>query len=219
MVALRTPTYVPVAVAAFLGVVMGAAPGHATCDPTTDPDKSDIANTRMYVAAFCDCAGARSHGAYVRCAVQHANLLLYNKSCAGAVKRCAAYSTCGKPAGAVTCCVTGTTGTRCGVKRDAARCTAPAGTTACVGSHASCCDACGSTGCMTTTTTLCANGTPDGTPCGPLTCDPCSSYSCNRYDCLEYTSCYQLLCVGGSCITAVADGVPCETCSPPCIPQ
>jgi hypothetical protein len=62
--------FVPVAAAMFLNVVIGAAPGHAACDPTTDPDKTDIANARAAVAANCSCAGATSHGAYVSCAAQ-----------------------------------------------------------------------------------------------------------------------------------------------------
>ena len=32
------------ALAALLTVLVSAAPGHAACDPTTDPDKTDIAN-------------------------------------------------------------------------------------------------------------------------------------------------------------------------------
>src|SRR5438132_4766054 len=101
------------ALPALLAVLACAASSHATCDPTTDPDKTDIATARAAVAANCNCAGATSHGAYVSCAVQQANLTLVNKSCAGAVKRCAAHSTCGKPAGAVTCCVTRANGTKC----------------------------------------------------------------------------------------------------------
>jgi hypothetical protein len=62
-------------------------------------------------------------------------------------KRCAARSTCGKP-GFVTCCRTSAGGvTRCSTKRDAERCVAPAGGSACVGSVSSCCDACTDGGC------------------------------------------------------------------------
>ena len=138
--------------AVVLAVVVAAGPAHTACDPGTDPDKADIANARAAVAASCDCAGATSHGAYVRCAAQQANLALVNKGCAGAVKRCASRSTCGKP-GAVTCCVSKPDGTRCKIKRDGAHCIAPSGGTACVGSYASCCDACTADGCATTTTT------------------------------------------------------------------
>src|SRR3989475_9949714 len=115
--------------AAFGALLISTGPGQAACDPSTDPDKSDIANARAAVAANCDCAGAASHGAYVSCAAQQANATLVNKSCAGAVKKCAAKSTCGRP-GAVTCCVTKTGGTRCRIKRDAAHCTASNGSTA-----------------------------------------------------------------------------------------
>src|SRR5205809_956380 len=96
------------ALAALLTVPLTALPGHATCDPSTDPDRSDIVNARAAVAANCDCAGALSHGAYVSCAAQQANTILSNKSCAGAVRKCASHSTCGRHLGAVTCCLTTT---------------------------------------------------------------------------------------------------------------
>src|SRR2546427_2396284 len=106
-----------------------APPVLAACDSSTEPGQSDVASARAAVAANCDCAGAASRGVYVRCAAQQANATLVNKSCAGAVKKCAAKSTCGRP-GAVTCCVTKTGGTRCRIKRDAAHCTASNGSTA-----------------------------------------------------------------------------------------
>src|SRR5260370_14108371 len=90
---------------ALLALLVSAAPGYAKCDPTTDPDKSDIANARAAVAANCNCTGATSHGAYVSCAAQQANAVLVNKSCAGSVKKCASHSICGNPTGAVTCCL------------------------------------------------------------------------------------------------------------------
>src|SRR5437899_13096173 len=99
--------------APLLAVLMSAVLSYAKCDPTTDPDKSDIANARAAVAANCDCAGVLTHGAYVSCAVQQANTVLVNKSCARAVKKCAAHSTCGRHPGAVTCCLTTTAGTKC----------------------------------------------------------------------------------------------------------
>ena len=138
MVASLTRRFYLVALGVFLAVLVCPVPGYATCDPTADPDKSDIANARAAVAANCDCAGATSHGAYVSCAAQQANTVLVNKSCAGSVKKCASHSTCGKP-GTVTCCLTTTKGTKCKVKKDAAHCTAKQGT---VGTCASCCDAC-----------------------------------------------------------------------------
>ena len=90
---------------ALLALVMSAAVGHAKCDPTTEPDKSDIANARAAIAANCNCEGSLSHGSYVRCAVPWATSVLVNKSCASTVKKCTHRSTCGKPL-AVTCCRT-----------------------------------------------------------------------------------------------------------------
>ena len=46
------------ALATSLAVLTSAVPAHAHCDPTTDPDKTDIANVRAAVAGSCDCAGA-----------------------------------------------------------------------------------------------------------------------------------------------------------------
>ena len=136
----------------LVSLVAAGRAGFAACDPTQDPDRSDIANARAFVADRCDCDATTSHGAYVKCAVEQASAALQNGSCAGAVKRCAARSTCGRP-GFVTCCVTTAKGTRSGIKRDAAHCRAPRNGSACAGSFASCCDACTATGCATTTST------------------------------------------------------------------
>src|SRR5713101_5316838 len=152
--------------ASLLAVLMNTALSYAKCDPSTDPDKSDIANARAAVAANCDCAGALTHGAYVSCATQQANTTLMNKSCAGFIKKCASHSTCGK-SGAVTCCLTTTKGTKCKIKKDAAHCTAKQGT---VGSCTSCCDACPAPGsgpsCPTTTTSTTLPACTVGQPCG-----------------------------------------------------
>src|SRR5213593_4149700 len=93
------------AVATVLATIVSAGSGLAACDPTTEPDQSDIANARAAVDANCTCDDAVRHGDYVSCAVDQANTTLVNKSCARFVKRCAAHSTCGKP-GFVTCCRT-----------------------------------------------------------------------------------------------------------------
>ena len=169
---------------AFLALLVRAVPSYAKCDPTADPDKTDIANARAAIATNCDCAGATTHGAYVSCAVQQANLVLVNPSCKGAVKKCAAHSTCGKPT-AVTCCLTTTKGTKCKIKKDAAHCTAKQGT---VGSCTSCCDACPapgsgpscpapttttSTTSTTTTTTTTTTSTTMGCSC-PVGQSPCT---------------------------------------------
>ena len=122
-------------------------------------DAEAVAAARAQVEAECDCAGSPSHGAYVSCAAGVANEranaepALLPRYCKGAVKRCAARSTCGKP-GFVTCCRTSSSGkTRCSTKRDGDHCVAPAGGSACTGAFSSCCDACTDGGCATPPTT------------------------------------------------------------------
>ncbi len=39
--------------AVLLALLVSTVLGHAACDPSTDPDKSDIANARAAVAANC----------------------------------------------------------------------------------------------------------------------------------------------------------------------
>src|SRR5713101_1806378 len=58
MVASLTRRFYLAALGVFLAVLMCPVPGYATCDPSTDPDKSDIANARAAVAANCPCTGA-----------------------------------------------------------------------------------------------------------------------------------------------------------------
>jgi hypothetical protein len=117
----------------------------AKCDPT-GADAADVAAARKAVADNCDCAGAANHGAFVSCAAEQAKGLA-NNSCRGVVVSCAAKSTCGKP-GFVTCCRTKASGvTKCSTKSKADRCKPPKGGSACVGTFASCCDACTSSGC------------------------------------------------------------------------
>ena len=161
--------------AALLVLFASAVPGQAECDPTTDPDKSDIANARAAVAANCDCAGASTHDAYVSCAAQQANAVLVNKSCARSVKKCASCSTCGRP-DAVTCCLTTTARTKCRIKRDAAHCTATQGS---VGTCTSCCDACatpaGGPSCPLPTTTTTTTTT--------TSCPPATALYCGRGGC------------------------------------
>jgi hypothetical protein len=134
------------------------APAFARCDPTTEPDKSDVANARAAVAANCDCADATSRGEYVRCATQQAEAALLNRGCRGRVKKCASKSTCGKP-GSVTCCRTNNGESKCRTMRSAASCEAKGGT---VGTCTSCCDACPAPGtgptCPGTTTTTPTTG-------------------------------------------------------------
>lgn len=129
-----------------------ASRAQAACD-TAGADAADVAAARAAVAANCDCAGAVSHGAYLSCAGGKASATLVNHGCVGAVKRCAARSTCGRP-GFVTCCRTNAKGvTKCSIKKDATKCKAPQGGSACAGTLSSCCDACQNGGCVVPTTT------------------------------------------------------------------
>jgi hypothetical protein len=169
---------------AVFALLVSAAPGHAACDPTTDPDKTDIANARAAVAFHCNqFCFEQSRGAYVSCAAQQANAVLKNNSCAGAVKQCAAHSICGKFSSKVTCCRTNADGkTRCSIKKFAAACTPPPGGTACVGHFYSCCDACSATGCSprpacgSADAPTCDGTCPSGEACswfgGPCSCVP-----------------------------------------------
>jgi hypothetical protein len=114
-------------------------------------DAAAVAAARAEVDATCNCATAPNHGTYVKCAKDiakaRADAMTLPKNCKGAVIKCAAKSTCGKP-GFVTCCRTNAAGnTKCSTKPNAGKCTAPNGGSACVGIFSSCCDACTETGC------------------------------------------------------------------------
>src|SRR5262245_23822042 len=128
------------------GLVLSTPRAYAKCD-ATGVDAVDIATARAAVAANCDCAGSPNHGQYVKCATEQARATLVNQSCRGAVVKCAAKSTCGKP-GFVTCCRTNAKGvTKCSTKSGADRCKPPKSGAACVSTFASCCDACTTSGC------------------------------------------------------------------------
>src|SRR5258705_8932495 len=115
---MRLAWFAPMLLTSWL-VLGAAASASAKCEPTVEPDRSDIATARAAVAANCDCAAAASHGAYVSCAAQQVEATLVNRSCRGHVKRCASRSTCGKKPGFVTCCRTNNLKTKCGIQRDA----------------------------------------------------------------------------------------------------
>jgi len=131
-------------------VVGGARAAEAACGD--DPgDPAAVAAARAQADVDCPCGTASNHGQYVKCVGQvaktRAEAGLLPKSCKGAVKKCAAKSTCGK-AGFVTCCRTSASGvTKCKTKPGAAKCTPPVGGSACVGIFSSCCDACTTSGC------------------------------------------------------------------------
>jgi len=166
----------------WLSVLALPAPAFARCDPTTEPDRSDVANARAAVAANCDCAGAASRGEYVRCATQQAESVLVNRGCRGRVKKCASKSTCGKP-GSVTCCRTNSGESKCKTMRSAAACQDKGGI---FGTCMSCCDACASgTGpsCPVTSTTTPTTGGQCCLPssfCGPYeVCQVMDGAACN----------------------------------------
>lgn len=139
-----------------IGVVLLLS-GHAFARCGDRPgDATAVTAARAQVASDCSCADATSHRAYVGCAAGVAGYRIgvgtLPRACRAAATRCAVQSTCGRP-GWVTCCRTRGVTTRCGVQRAAARCTPPRGGSACVGSFASCCEACASAGCATSNTT------------------------------------------------------------------
>ena len=123
-------------------LALSARAGFAKCDPT-GADAVDVATARAAIdnpVTGCDCAGATNHGQYVKCAAK---------------------STCGKP-GFVTCCRTKANGsTKCSTKSSADRCKDPKGGSSCVGTFASCCDACTATGCA-------GGGSPSGAFIDPI---------------------------------------------------
>jgi hypothetical protein len=136
----------------------------------------------------CPCAGAATHGAYVRCVAQVVKELAGDETiparCKGAIKRCAARSTCGRRAGFVACdfpLVVGTCGIGLGFCHHpdgSIRFSHPCSSDAdCVfesrcriSASAALCAAQGGT--VATRSSCCAECPPTpGTPCGPdLTC-------------------------------------------------
>lgn len=139
-------------------------------------DPAAVAATRAQAELVCPCATATTHGAYVRCVADVARVAADHgdlpNGCRGAVVRCAAKSTCGRP-GFFTCCRTKASGqTSCSRKSDASRCRAPSGGHACVGSAASCCDACTAGGCTNPTTSTTTTTTVPAPVCGNGTIEP-----------------------------------------------
>jgi len=128
--------------------------GFAAC---TNPGA--VATTRAQADQKCHCASATDHGQYVKCVAEVANDAVtagtLPTTCKGAVKKCAAKSTCGKP-GFVSCCVTKNGVTKCKISKDSATCAAKGGS---VGNCPSCCDACTPGGCPTNGTTTTATAT------------------------------------------------------------
>ena len=184
---------------AFLAILTTVQRGWAGCDPSADPDRSEVANARAAVAAACDCNGDRR--TYLRCASQTAEATLVNESCTRVVRRCASHSICGRP-GSVTCCRTSQSGrVSCSVKRDATRCRPPAGGSACVGAAASCCDACGSGTCTptTTTSTTATTSTSTSSTQPPPACGPTGPGSCGGA-CFDPSDSCELDTQTGACV-------------------
>jgi len=126
----------------------------------TDP--AAVASTRAAAELQCPCETAVGHKPYVRCVAQVAKAAATSgslpKQCRAAVVRCARKSTCGAT-GFVTCCrTTGAGSTKCSIKSSEAKCTAPMGGSACVGTVPSCCDSCDAGGCVGATTTTTTPG-------------------------------------------------------------
>src|SRR5437773_5455136 len=124
-------------------------------------DADQVAAVRALADENCDCGSATNHGKYVGCVARVAQAAVRDGSlreqCKDDVVHCADQSTCGRPR-SLTCCRTDAHGhAKCSIKPRDAACRAPKGGSACVGTAASCCDACSSGTCAppeTTTTTL-----------------------------------------------------------------
>jgi hypothetical protein len=205
--------------AGFAFLIATATSVLADCDPTTEPDRSDIGNARAAVAANCDCAGSTRRD-YLRCATEQIDAVIVNRGCRGRARSCEAKSTCGKP-GRVTCCRTKNGVTKCKTARDPESCLRHDGT---AGACTSCCDACPAPGdgpscpghTSTTSTTLMKCCVPS-VACGPFdtcteTSGACSGYHMGPGSCSDdplvctrvtTTTLPQVACcVAGECQTA-----------------
>ena len=134
-------------------LLLASVPGAFANCAADDPDGSKTLAALQQVATDCTCDHSSpatvNHGQYVHCAAGVAKTRssldpsdpsFLPRTCKGAVKKCAAHSTCGRP-GAVTCCLTNatTSATSCKIKSTAQHCLDKQGTP---GTCSSCCDAC-----------------------------------------------------------------------------
>jgi len=203
------------------GVVVVRPAGETTTSTTLPPiscnDPQAVAALRAQIDDACDCAGAPSHRAYVRCArgvirgAARAGAL--PAACRSTLRRCAGSSTCGR-SGFVACCRTSARGVqRCSIKPSALGCKRPRGGSVCVSDQPSCCDACGGPTCpppAVTTTTLARlpGGHPPATTSTTLPLPQCLTDA----DCPLANLCDGPQCRGGLCIVGPAarcpDGTP-----------
>ena len=108
---MRSTTVAVFGVAALLA---SAPVAFANC-AKDDPTGSKVLAARQQANSTCNCATATNHGAYVKCVAGVAKTLSSGtnpslpKTCKGAVKKCAAKSTCGAT-GFSTCCETTASG-------------------------------------------------------------------------------------------------------------
>src|SRR5262245_55083977 len=85
----------------------------ATCTTSRCTSAEQVDATRSLVADACDCAGAKSHGKYLKCAKTVVKAAVANHTlaahCKSAVLGCEGNSTCGRSKAAV-CCMVGPQG-------------------------------------------------------------------------------------------------------------
>jgi hypothetical protein len=107
-----------------LAVLGAAAADHAdaSCTSAKCPDQLAVDDLRARIAVECDCTGAASPGDWARCVkrvTKEAGTV--PKTCAKAVRRCEAKTTCGR-SGAVVCCTERNGGAKGKVMSSASRC-------------------------------------------------------------------------------------------------
>ena len=103
---------------AFSGLLLAGAlllPGSAeaarpiSCPDVLFPGGACASDIGVALETCCPCDGFRNHGRYVRCRAHAINALrkadCLDRDARRTLKRCAARSTCGKPEGFVTCCL------------------------------------------------------------------------------------------------------------------
>src|SRR5436190_13629021 len=176
--------------------------------PRIDPaERALVAATRAGAEAQCDCASASTHRAYLRC-VSHAMKALaagqLSKRGMHAAMRCAQRSSCGR-AGKATCCMTDAQGhMQCAITT-AAKCVAPPGSTTCVTSFASLCDAIDQ-GCRQAAHDINCCLPPSSSAGGAFVCEPQKPSECAAESGIDMGgdgSCVPDPCVGVSTTTTV----------------